>query len=75
MRALLQRVISASVSVDGELVGSIGPGLCAFVGVTHEDDDGSADALARKLWHLRVFKDSQGRTNLSAAELRRPILL
>lgn len=57
MRALVQRVSWASVAVDGQEVGAIGPGLCAFVGVTHDDDEGRARKLAEKLWHLRVFDD------------------
>ncbi|WCO67920.1 D-aminoacyl-tRNA deacylase [Iamia majanohamensis] len=57
MRALVQRVTSASVTVDGDEVGAIGPGLCAFVGVTHDDTPAEAERLADKLWHLRVFPD------------------
>jgi D-aminoacyl-tRNA deacylase len=57
VRALVQRVASASVVVDGEEVGAIGPGLCAFVGVTHDDTGAEAERLADKLWHLRVFPD------------------
>jgi D-tyrosyl-tRNA(Tyr) deacylase len=74
VRAVVQRVTSASVTVAGEVVGAIGPGLCVLVGVTHEDDRAAADRLAEKLWHLRVFEDEAGRTNLSAAELGREIL-
>jgi D-aminoacyl-tRNA deacylase len=69
VRALVQRVSSASVSVDGELVGSIGPGLCVFAGVTHDDDDSTAERMADKLWHLRVFADEAGLTNRCASEL------
>lgn len=57
MRALVQRVTSASVTIDGEEAGAIGPGLCAFVGVTHDDTAAEAERLADKLWHLRVFPD------------------
>ncbi len=53
----MQRVTSASVTVDDELVGSIGPGLLALVGVTHDDDAARAAKLADKLAHLRVFDD------------------
>ena len=59
MRALVQRVSWASVAVDGDEVGAIGPGLCAFVGVTHGDDEGTARRLAEKLWHLRIFEDER----------------
>ena len=57
MRALVQRVAWARVSVGDERVGEIGPGLCAFVGVTHSDDEVAARKLADKVWHLRVFDD------------------
>lgn len=53
----MQRVSSASVTVAGEEVGAIGAGLCAFVGVTHDDSPDQADRLADKLWHLRIFAD------------------
>lgn len=75
MRALVQRVLSAAVVVDEETVGSIGAGLCAFVGVTHGDGESSADSLAKKIWQLRIFEDAEGRTNLSAAELHLPVLV
>ncbi len=55
MRALVQRVTRARVTVDDETVGEIGPGLCVLVGVTHEDGAEHADRLAHKVWHLRVF--------------------
>ncbi len=57
MRALVQRVRSAAVTVAGEEVGAIGAGLCAFVGVTHTDGVAEAERLADKLWHLRIFAD------------------
>lgn len=75
MRAVVQRVSSASVTVGGETVGAIGAGLCALVGVAHGDDEGSADKLAHKLWNLRVFEDPQGRMNRSAAELGLEVLV
>lgn len=53
----MQRVTSASVTIDGEEAGAIGPGLCVFVGVTHDDTAAEAERLADKLWHLRVFPD------------------
>jgi len=56
------------VTVDGETVGAIGRGLCALVGVTHDDGPAQAEALARKLWHLRVFPDEAGAMNRSAAD-------
>ncbi len=57
MRAVVQRVTSASVTVGDELVGEIGPGLLALVGVTHDDDERRAAKLAEKIAHLRVFDD------------------
>ena len=75
MRALAQRVSSASVTVDEELVGRIGRGLCTFVGVTHSDTIADAERLARKLWGLRIFEDDAGLTNLSAEELGLQVLL
>ena len=68
MRALVQRVTRAAVSVDGDVVGAIEAGLCAFVGVTHEDSVEIARAMAAKLWHLRVFDDENGVMNRSLAD-------
>ncbi len=64
----MQRVARARVEVGGEEVGAIGPGLCAFVGVTHDDTEAQARKLADKLWHLRVFEDDAGAMNRSVAE-------
>jgi D-tyrosyl-tRNA(Tyr) deacylase len=75
MRALIQRVSTASVSVDGEAVGAIGPGLCAFVGVTHSDDISHADKLARRIWGLRIFEDDAGLVNQSAQDLGLEVLV
>ena len=63
MRALVQRVSRASVRVDGEVVGSIGPGLLVLLGVTHDDTEATADKLADKLLKLRIFPDADGRMN------------
>lgn len=73
MRVLVQRVISASVSVGGEIVGAITPqsqGLLAFVGITHDDDVDRAQRMAEKLWQLRILADER-----SAAEIAAPILV
>ena len=59
MRVLIQRVSKASVEVDGEIISKINHGLLLFVGVTHEDDIGIADHLARKCAQLRIFEDDQ----------------
>jgi D-aminoacyl-tRNA deacylase len=63
MRALVQRVSRASVSVDGGVVGAIGEGLLVLLGVTHDDDAATADRLADKVRALRVFPDAEGRMN------------
>ncbi|MDA8303209.1 MAG: D-aminoacyl-tRNA deacylase [Actinomycetota bacterium] len=75
MRALVQRVSHAVVSVGGEVVGEIGPGLCALVGVGPEDAEAAADRLAAKIWQLRVFPDSAGDMNRSASELGYAVLV
>jgi D-tyrosyl-tRNA(Tyr) deacylase len=69
MRALVQRVSSASVELvdTGETVGGIGPGLLALVGVTHADTVAQVAKLAEKLWNLRVFPDGAGDMNVSLA--------
>ncbi len=63
MRALVQRVQRASVSVGAETVAEIGPGLLVLLGVTHDDDAEMADRLADKVRNLRVFPDAEGRMN------------
>jgi D-tyrosyl-tRNA(Tyr) deacylase len=72
---VVQRVTEASVAVDGEVVGAIGPGLCVLVGVTHDDDEGVAAKLADKLWNLRVLDDDAGVMNRSCADLGAPLLV
>lgn len=63
MRALVQRVSEASVSVDDERIAEIGPGLLVLLGITHDDDAATADRIADKLRALRVFPDEEGRMN------------
>jgi D-tyrosyl-tRNA(Tyr) deacylase len=63
VRALVQRVARAGVSVDGELLAAIGPGLLVLLGVTHDDDETVAERLAAKVRALRVFADAEGRMN------------
>ena len=75
MRALVQRVSEASVSVGGEVVGSIGAGLCVLVGVTHTDDRDLADRLAEKVANLRVFDDDDGVMNRSLHEIGGAVLV
>ncbi|HEY6760944.1 MAG TPA: D-aminoacyl-tRNA deacylase [Baekduia sp.] len=65
MRAVVQRVRSASVTVDGETVAAIGPGLLVLLGVTSSDDEAIGDRLADKVAALRVFEDAEGKMNES----------
>jgi len=69
VRAVLQRVTSASVEVAGDVVGAIGRGMVVLVGVTHDDDASKATKLATKLWNLRIFDDDDGVMNRSLADL------
>ena len=67
MRVLIQRVSKASVEVKGEIISKINRGLVLFIGVTHEDDLGIADHLARKSAQLRIFEDDQQRQHQCSA--------
>ena len=69
MRALVQRVTGASVSVDGAVVGRCGPGLMILVCAMQGDDAASAKALAEKILKLRIFRDENGKTNRSLADV------
>ena len=75
MRALVQRVTQASVSVDGEAVGEIGPGLVVLLGIAQEDGEEEARYLVHKITNLRVFPDEEGRFNRSALECRAEFLV
>jgi D-tyrosyl-tRNA(Tyr) deacylase len=75
VRALVQRVTGARVRVDGDVVGEIGPGLCVLVGVTHDDDETTAEKLAAKVWNLRVFADADGQMNLPVGSVGGQILV
>lgn len=68
MRALIQRVSEASVRVDGEVLGAVGPGLVVLVCAVAGDDDSRPAALAGKVARLRVFRDAAGKMNLSLKE-------
>ena len=68
MRALVQRVSSASVTIDGERVSEIGRGLVVLLGVRRGDDREAAERIVRKLLALRVFEDAAGKMNLAAAD-------
>ena len=74
MRALLQRVSRAEVRVGGERVGSIGRGLLVLLGVGPQDDEATADALARRIVELRIHEDAQGRTNLALGDVGGAVL-
>ena len=63
MRAVVQRVSQASVSVGGEVVGDVGRGVVVLVGVTHGDTEEQAEWLARKIAGLRIFEDNEGKMN------------
>ncbi|MHB0939827.1 MAG: D-aminoacyl-tRNA deacylase [Armatimonadota bacterium] len=65
MRAVIQRVAEASVTVEGQVVGSIGPGFLVLLGVGQGDAAADADYLAEKTAHLRIFEDAGGKMNLS----------
>jgi D-tyrosyl-tRNA(Tyr) deacylase len=75
MRAVVQRVRRAHVAVDGEVVGAIGEGLCALIGVTHDDDHAIARKLADKIWNLRVMPDDEGVMNRSVADTSGEVLV
>jgi D-aminoacyl-tRNA deacylase len=64
VRALVQRVTRASVTVDEGVVAAIGPGLLVLLGVTHDDTEADADRLAAKVRALRIFPDAEGRMNM-----------
>ena len=68
MRALIQRVTQASVTVDGEVLGQIGPGLVVFLGVAETDSQDEIDYIVSKVVNLRIFSDNGGRFNLSALD-------
>jgi len=75
MKALLQRVSAAAVSVNGVEVGRIGPGLCVLVGIASGDLERDADRLADKMLNLRVFADDAGKFNYSLIDIKGEVLL
>jgi D-tyrosyl-tRNA(Tyr) deacylase len=75
VRVVIQRVTRASVAVQGEVIGQIGPGLCVLVGVTHDDSRAIAEKMAAKLWGLRIFRDENGAMNHSAADVGADLLV
>ena len=75
MRALIQRTSGATVSVDGELVGEIGPGLVVFVCAMWGDTEAESEWLARKTVKLRIFRDEAGRMNRSVQDVDGSVLI
>lgn len=75
MRAVIQRVSSAQVDIDGKTVGSIGRGLLILLGVGHGDTEEQAERLWSKISRLRIFEDADGKTNLSLADVEGDVLV
>ena len=75
MKALLQRVTTAQVTVDGQVVGKIGHGLVVFVGVANDDTPEDIQYLVRKIVELRIFEDTEGKFNLSVLDVSGELLL
>ncbi len=74
MRAVLQRVLSSSVTVDGQVVGEIGPGLMVLLGVGKGDAPGDVDWMVEKVSNLRIFEDDAGKMNRSLLEGSKALL-
>ena len=75
MKALIQRVTGALVSISGRVVGQIGPGLVVFIGISRDDSAEGARYLANKTVNLRIFADESSKFSLSALETREEILI
>lgn len=75
MKSLLQRVTEACVTVDGDIVGQIGPGILVFLGIEKDDTEQEIDFQIKKLLELRVFPDEQGRMNRSVTDVRGELLI
>ncbi len=75
MRCLVQRVTEASVTVDNEVIGSIGRGFLILLGVAHGDTEEVADKLLNKVLKSRIFEDENGKTNLSLADVGGELLV
>ena len=75
MRAVLQRVTRASVTVDGEVLGKIGKGFMILLGVENSDTEEITDKMADKICKLRIFEDENGKTNLSLADVGGELLV
>ena len=75
MRFVIQRVANASVKVDNEIIGAIGKGYMVLIGVADSDTKEIADKLVDKMIKLRIFEDSEGKTNLSLDDVKGELLL
>jgi len=75
VRAVVQRVTRASVSVDGQIVGAIEQGFLVLLGVGHEDGETQVTQMTEKLVHLRVFEDDEGKMNLSLLDVQGSVLV
>lgn len=75
MKFVIQRVAHASVTVEQQVIGKIGKGFLVLIGVSQEDNQEIADKLIKKLLGLRIFEDSQGKTNLSLQDVSGELLL
>ena len=75
MKIIIQRVTQANVSIDGEVCGSIGKGYLVLLGVGQEDSTDDADRLIKKMLNLRIFEDSDGKTNLSIQDVQGELLV
>lgn len=75
MRAVVQRVSSAEVRVEGEIIGKINQGLLVFLGIGVDDQEKDVEYLAKKIVKLRIFADQDGKMNLSLEDLQRELLV
>ena len=75
MKAWIQRVIEASVEVGGEIVSQIDRGYLVLLGVTHADTEKTADEIADRICKLRIFEDSEGKTNLSVVDIAGSVIV
>ena len=75
MKALIQRVTHASVTVNEEIVGNIDQGLLVFIGIEKQDTKAQADKMLHKLFHYRMFNDSEGKMNLSVKDIEGGLLI